>query len=30
MGTFRAASILTGLFALTVPLMPVQAALVRL
>lgn len=30
MGTFRAASILTGFFALTVPLMPVQAALVRL
>ncbi|WP_072394729.1 lysophospholipid acyltransferase family protein [Hyphomicrobium sp. CS1GBMeth3] len=30
MGTFRATSILTGFFALTVPLMPVQAALVRL
>jgi 1-acyl-sn-glycerol-3-phosphate acyltransferase len=30
MGTFRAASILTGFFALTVPLMPVQAALLRL
>lgn len=30
MGTLRAASILTGFFALTVPLMPVQAALVRL
>lgn len=29
MGTFRAASILTGFFALTVPLMPVQAALLR-
>lgn len=30
MGTFRAASILTGFFALTVPLMPVQALLLRL
>lgn len=30
MGTFRAASILTGFFALTVPLMPVQAALLKL
>src|SRR5688572_28080389 len=30
MGTFRAASILTGFFALTVPLMPVQSALLRL
>lgn len=29
MGTLRAASILTGFFALTVPLMPVQALLVR-
>ncbi|MGE3230195.1 MAG: lysophospholipid acyltransferase family protein [Hyphomicrobium sp.] len=29
MGTFRAASIVTGFFALTVPLMPVQAALLR-
>lgn len=29
MGTIRAASILTGFFALTVPLMPVQAALLR-
>jgi len=29
MGTFRAASILTGFFALTVPLMPVQAALLK-
>lgn len=29
MGTFRAASILTGFFAMTVPLMPVQAALLR-
>ena len=29
MGTLRAASILTGFFALTVPLMPVQAVLVR-
>jgi 1-acyl-sn-glycerol-3-phosphate acyltransferase len=29
MGTFRAASILTGFFALTVPLMPVQAVLLR-
>ncbi len=29
MGTFRAASILTGYFALTVPLMPVQAVLLR-
>ena len=29
MGTFRAATILTGFFALTVPLMPVQAALLR-
>lgn len=30
MGTFRATSILTGFFALTVPLMPVQAALLSL
>ena len=30
MGTLRATSILTGFFALTVPLMPVQAALIRL
>lgn len=30
MGAVRAASILTGFFALTVPLMPVQAALIRL
>lgn len=30
MGTLRAAAILTGFFALTVPLMPVQALLVRL
>jgi 1-acyl-sn-glycerol-3-phosphate acyltransferase len=30
MGTIRAASILTGFFALTVPLMPVQAALLRI
>lgn len=29
MGTFRAASILTGFFALTVPLMPVQALLLK-
>jgi 1-acyl-sn-glycerol-3-phosphate acyltransferase len=29
MGTFRAASILAGFFALTVPLMPVQAVLLR-
>lgn len=29
MGTFRAASILTGFFALTVPLLPVQAVLLR-
>lgn len=29
MGTFRAATILGGFFALTVPLMPVQAALLR-
>jgi 1-acyl-sn-glycerol-3-phosphate acyltransferase len=29
MGTIRAAAILTGFFALTVPLMPVQAALLR-
>lgn len=29
MGTFRAASILGGFFALTVPLMPVQAALLK-
>lgn len=29
MGSFRAAAILTGFFALTVPLMPVQALLVR-
>ena len=29
MGTIRAASILTGFFALTVPLMPVQAVLLR-
>lgn len=29
MGTFRAASIVTGFFAMTVPLMPVQAALLR-
>ncbi len=29
MGTLRAAAILTGFFALTVPLMPVQAVLVR-
>ena len=29
MGTFRAASILTGFFAMTVPLMPVQAVLLR-
>jgi 1-acyl-sn-glycerol-3-phosphate acyltransferase len=30
MGTFRASSILAGFFALTVPLLPVQAALLRL
>ncbi|WP_439543539.1 lysophospholipid acyltransferase family protein [Hyphomicrobium sp.] len=30
MGTFRGAAILTGFFALTVPLMPVQALLLRL
>jgi 1-acyl-sn-glycerol-3-phosphate acyltransferase len=30
MGTFRAASILTGFFVMTVPLMPVQAALLRI
>jgi 1-acyl-sn-glycerol-3-phosphate acyltransferase len=30
MGTLRAATVLTGFFALTVPLMPVQAALIRL
>ena len=29
MGTFRATSILAGFFALTVPLMPIQAALLR-
>jgi len=29
MGTFRAASILTGFFAMTVPLMPVQAVLLK-
>ena len=29
MGSFRATSILTGFFAMTVPLMPVQAALLR-